>query len=135
MQPAGQLVGIPVRFRPNRIGIIREMLTADESGVRREARAITAKAIRDGVLVRPERCENGCDARPEAAHIDYTRPLDVLWLCRPCHARFDRGKGRRTGTLKPSKDYLVPVQIYVPRWLVSWASMRARVPALTRGAP
>lgn len=46
--------------------------------------------IRMGRMVRPDRCEH-CDGecRPQAAHTDYSRPLDVLWLCAPCHARYD----------------------------------------------
>jgi predicted Zn-ribbon and HTH transcriptional regulator len=47
-------------------------------------------AIRRGVLVRPPTCQNcGIAGRIEAAHGDYTRPLDVRWLCVPCHRRWD----------------------------------------------
>jgi hypothetical protein len=50
------------------------------------------RAIRSGKLVRPdqcERCEKQC--KPEASHDDYAKPLEVEWLCRPCHARKDYG--------------------------------------------
>lgn len=49
------------------------------------------RAIQSGLLVRPEACEEcGKACRPEAAHADYDRPLEVRWLCRQCHARFDK---------------------------------------------
>jgi ribosomal protein S27AE len=46
---------------------------------------LVARAIREGVLVRQpcERCET---AKTEAHHEDYSRPLDVVWLCRKCHS-------------------------------------------------
>jgi hypothetical protein len=49
------------------------------------------QAIKKGLLVRPDRCEQcGQMARIEAAHSDYSRPLDVRWLCALCHRRWDR---------------------------------------------
>jgi hypothetical protein len=47
-------------------------------------------AVRKGWLVRPDTCEN-CDGPGpiEAAHEDYNKPLDVRWLCRGCHRRWD----------------------------------------------
>lgn len=48
------------------------------------------RAVRNGTLVRPDRCER-CDkeCKPEASHDDYAKPLEVEWLCRPCHVRKD----------------------------------------------
>ena len=48
-------------------------------------------AIKRGTLTRGTACE-ACDAtgvKIEAAHSDYSRPLDVRWLCIPCHRRAD----------------------------------------------
>jgi hypothetical protein len=44
------------------------------------------RALRHGVVVRPDVCES-CKERvePHAHHDDYTKPLDVRWLCRGCH--------------------------------------------------
>lgn len=45
------------------------------------------KALHDGRLVRPDHC-SCCGAghlRIEGHHEDYSRVLDVVWLCRPCH--------------------------------------------------
>jgi hypothetical protein len=43
-----------------------------------------AKAIRNGSLVRQPciRCE---ETKSVAHHEDYDKPLEVVWLCQPCH--------------------------------------------------
>lgn len=50
-------------------------------------------AIRRGELIPDEVCER-CGGVPclgmkrlDGHHDDYSRPLDVRWLCRPCHRR------------------------------------------------
>lgn len=54
--------------------------------MKRAAHVITGNAIRDGALVRPEAYEACGSSGPiEAHHDNYTKPLDVRWLCRPCH--------------------------------------------------
>src|SRR5579863_6661666 len=53
-----------------------------------QSRAIFAHAVKSGRLVRPKRCEQ-CGRCPRYAiqghHTDYDKPLEVQWLCRPCH--------------------------------------------------
>jgi hypothetical protein len=49
------------------------------------------RALRSGRLTKPTACE-ACGAGDrviEGAHKDYARPLDVRWLCRPCHRAWD----------------------------------------------
>lgn len=56
---------------------------------RKLVRDITSRAIRDGTLVRPEKCEYcGCNGKIEAHHRDYGKPLEVIWVCRKCHGAF-----------------------------------------------
>lgn len=52
------------------------------------ARQIVQYAIRKGKLIRPTTCFL-CSVVcvPHAHHNDYDKPLDVRWLCRPCHRR------------------------------------------------
>lgn len=53
-----------------------------------KARWKVSRAIRNGVLIRPEKCVScGKIARIEAHHVDYRRPLQVTWLCRKCHRK------------------------------------------------
>ncbi|KKK81651.1 hypothetical protein LCGC14_2811270, partial [marine sediment metagenome] len=45
-------------------------------------------AIRDGRLERPTICPS-CDVETfiEAHHEDYSKPLEVKWLCDDCHRK------------------------------------------------
>jgi hypothetical protein len=54
------------------------------------ARVAVRTAIRTGQLVRLECCERcGKACKTEASHWDYSRVLDVEWLCRQCHEEKD----------------------------------------------
>jgi len=48
------------------------------------ARSIVRRAIRTGDLT-PLPCEHCGKSKSIAHHEDYSRPLDVVWLCRSCH--------------------------------------------------
>ena len=45
-----------------------------------------AQAIKIGTLTKPSQCSN-CPStgRIEGHHNDYYKPLEVIWLCIPCH--------------------------------------------------
>jgi hypothetical protein len=58
---------------------------------KRRARLVVAMRVYRGTLKRPEMCERcGIECKPDAHHHDYTKPLDVEWLCGPCHRDADR---------------------------------------------
>lgn len=50
-------------------------------------------ALKVGIISNPGVCYGcGCTSdehRIEAHHHDYARPLDIVWLCTPCHYRMD----------------------------------------------
>lgn len=54
--------------------------------LKHNARKKVLRAIQSGKLVRPSNCEN-CMEKSfcEAHHNDYTKPLEVIWLCKTCH--------------------------------------------------
>jgi hypothetical protein len=55
------------------------------------ASRLVRQAVANGELTRPGTCEE-CGAthwRIEGAHSDYTKPLDVRWLCPSCHRKWD----------------------------------------------
>ena len=57
----------------------------------RAAHTAVRAAVRDGRLTRPSGCEQCGQVRKiEAAHHDYDKPLEVRWLCVPCHRRWDK---------------------------------------------
>lgn len=74
----------------SRMGCSRQRVYQLLNPVKTKARAAVAAALARGDIRRPEACE-GCNTVPnytlDAHHHDYSRPLDILWLCRPCHGR------------------------------------------------
>jgi hypothetical protein len=57
--------------------------------VKRKARTTASNAIRDGHLLR-QPCEICGNAATDAHHEDYTKPLEVRWLCRAHHGQEHR---------------------------------------------
>lgn len=52
-----------------------------------QAHKMVSMAVKHGDLVCPKHCEQ-CgkqDGLIDAHHTDYSKPLDVIWLCRACH--------------------------------------------------
>ena len=56
-----------------------------------KAHNVIKYALIRGDLTRPDDCGRcgGNTFRIEASHDDYSKPLDVEWLCAPCHRRKD----------------------------------------------
>jgi hypothetical protein len=43
-----------------------------------------------GVLVRPNAClACGKACKPEAHHVNYAKPLEIIWVCKRCHGIAD----------------------------------------------
>lgn len=61
-----------------------EKLLSDKEKAKIAVRKISKKALRDGVLVKKP-CEKCGAEKTEMHHEDYSKPLEVIWLCRPCH--------------------------------------------------
>jgi hypothetical protein len=58
---------------------------------RTKARNILSNAIRDGKIKRADACWCcGSQNRIHGHHPDYSRPLDVVWLCNTCHVEAHR---------------------------------------------
>ena len=80
--------------------------TCARKPTRRNAYLAVRAALEAGVLTRPDVC-SGCGCGPsehriEAHHHDYGRPLDVIWLCTPCHRRMDIQRRAREGARERS---------------------------------
>ncbi len=57
-----------------------------------KARQLVSYAVEIGVLTRPMNCAKcNIECKPEGHHPDYSKPLDVIWLCRECHNK-EHGK-------------------------------------------
>ena len=60
---------------------------------KRYARKLVERAILKGTLVKPTRCTICMKlGRIEAHHEDYTKPLDIKWMCSCCHRKYHAGK-------------------------------------------
>jgi len=59
--------------------------------MRYAAHVITGNAIRDGKLIQASNC-SVCNSteKIEGHHDDYTKPLEVRWLCEGCHKEWHR---------------------------------------------
>lgn len=60
---------------------------------KRAAQVAVGNAVRDGRMFKPEGCEmcGTSDRRIHGHHDDYSKPLEVRWVCPPCHKEIHRG--------------------------------------------
>lgn len=57
-----------------------------------KAKTTVSNYLRDGKLFRPDNCEKcNTKCKPQAHHDDYSKPIDVRWLCVRCHNDFHNG--------------------------------------------
>jgi hypothetical protein len=84
----------------------REWASRNRAG--QKAQHAVRRAIKSGKLIRPDHCiKCGIVCRPQAHHPDYSKQLEVVWLCAFCHAAVhlkDRGKIRRAQTTPPPSE-------------------------------
>lgn len=66
---------------------MKDVFTATRSE-KEAARRTARNAVWNRTLVKPKCCERcGKEKRLDAHHRDYSKPLEVEWLCRLCHRR------------------------------------------------
>lgn len=62
---------------------------------KRAAHIILGNAVRNGKLTKPKECSVCGEFKPSrqihAHHHDYTKPIDVTWLCSYCHKQEHKG--------------------------------------------
>lgn len=61
-------------------------MTDEQRKLREKARKAIANAVQRKRIIKPEVCNScGVSCNPEAHHSDYSKPFDVLWVCKKCH--------------------------------------------------
>lgn len=56
----------------------------DDARLRANARSYTHEYIKRGKIKR-NACVKCGNEQAEVHHSDYTKPLEIIWLCRKCH--------------------------------------------------
>lgn len=65
----------------------------EENKEKRAAHVLLGHSIRSGRVSKPDKCEIcGVGGRIHGHHEDYTKPLDVVWVCPQCHVDIHKGK-------------------------------------------
>lgn len=68
----------------SRVHYVREFYARNPEKL--HAQQLVAGALRRGQMVRARTCSAcGVPCKADAHHPDYTRPLEVVWLCKKCH--------------------------------------------------
>ncbi len=67
-----------------------------------KARSALGNAVRDG-RIEKQNCQQCGDTESQAHHPDYSKPLDVIWLCRKCHLA-EHGKKAYNILTKPNQQ-------------------------------
>lgn len=53
---------------------------------KQHARILMNHELKKGHIKKPDKCEKCNEEKKlEGHHMDYSKPLEVIWVCRPCH--------------------------------------------------
>lgn len=82
-----------------------------ENAEKNACHTILNNAVRDGRAFKPSACQacGATNCRIEGHHIDYTKPLDVKWLCRSCHVAEHRMENERLAEMQEKLKRFNPV--------------------------
>lgn len=92
-------------------------LSEGESRARQRARSRYAQSVLRGEIVRPtlcSRCNQSHYLSIEGHHTDYSRPLEVVWLCRPCHAAEHHANGQHIPMVWDGREVISRASSTIP---------------------
>ena len=77
-----------------------ERASKERNPMRQKAVSRVSWAIESGNIVKPSACCCCGENRPlQGHHDDYSKPLEVIWLCSPCHNHFHSRKDKLLSSL------------------------------------
>lgn len=81
---------------------------------RNYVRRLCLQAVNRGELIRPNKCElcNCSNKQIQAHHVDYGRPMQVVWLCVKCHAKAHA----KDSPLNPANNAQTPMPYIVEQY-------------------
>lgn len=89
--------------------------------IQQDARAKVYLAVKRGVLTRPSVCSECSQEKSlHGHHEDYSRPLEVVWLCCRCHKRRHSGKREHVGVITVNPHDYQPLSAAAKRWGVTY---------------
>lgn len=91
------------------IGISRQRVDQILQPAKLKARTHFKYAVKVGKIPRPEICSRCGDPNPQGHHHDYSKDLDVEWLCPRCHANRSPGGFRPLHTRPEKKLKPAPI--------------------------
>lgn len=115
---------------------------------KRAAHSAVRAALLNGSLVRPNCCEDcGAACVPHGHHEDYQKPLEVRWMCVPCHRRAHGvrlrakvvARGEKVGTSKLTEVQAREIKALLangePHWRIAqqFAVCRSNISLIARG--
>lgn len=66
----------------------KQRISRVENKEKHQAREKLLWAVKSKKVIRPDQCERcGVECVPHGHHHDYSKPLDVNWLCPKCHGK------------------------------------------------
>jgi len=96
--------------------------------IQERAHSRVESAIMRGKLIRPrycESCKRDCSNNrrsPHAHHDDYSKPLEVRWLCEQCHIKWHLANGPGFGA---DISRILQVQFVASRYQYTFSFLRA----------
>ena len=69
----------------------RKIRSTEEEKIKRYCRRVAQLAVNSGKLVKKP-CEQCGNPNAQKHHTDYSKPLEVRWLCRLCHMKLHQEK-------------------------------------------
>lgn len=107
---------------------------AEKNPSKRNANRCVEAAIDAGEMSAPSECSGcGAEARLSAHHHDYTKPLDVVWVCPKCHSALDAIRREREGK-KPNYNSRGVVMLVDGREACSFDTISAAARAIGRAS-